>query len=152
MEDEKIEVVKNWPEPKSVRDIQVFISFTNFYQRFIQGFSRIAALFTSMLKTTGSLNLAWRLRANDNEVVRDSSKAGDRDLSKSKKSKNAKSGKQTNIRATGEPIFLTSGAREAFNQLRQAFTKAPILQHFDPECHIRIETNASGYTIGGVLS
>ena len=27
-----------------------------------------------------------------------------------------------------------------------------ILQHFDPECHIWIEINASGYTIGGVLS
>ena len=51
-----------------------------------------------------------------------------------------------------EPKFLTSDAKEAFNRLRQAFTKAPILRHFDPECHIRIETNVSGYTIGGVLS
>ena len=32
------------------------------------------------------------------------------------------------------------------------FTKALILQYFDPECHIRIETDASGYTIGGILS
>ena len=36
--------------------------------------------------------------------------------------------------------------------MRQAFTEAPILRHFDPECHIRIETDASGYAIGGVLS
>ena len=36
--------------------------------------------------------------------------------------------------------------------MRQAFTKALILRHFDPECHIRIETDASGYTIGRVLS
>ena len=36
--------------------------------------------------------------------------------------------------------------------MRQAFIKAPILRHFDPECHIRIETDASGYAIGGVLS
>ena len=55
-------------------------------------------------------------------------------------------------RCYGEPTFLTPDAREAFNQLRQAFTEAPILQHFDPECHIRIETDASGYAIGGVLS
>ena len=32
------------------------------------------------------------------------------------------------------------------------FTKAPILYHFHPEYHIRIETNASGYAIGGVLT
>ena len=35
MEDKRIEAVKNWPEPKSVRDIQVFIGFANFYRRFI---------------------------------------------------------------------------------------------------------------------
>ena len=146
IEDKRIEAVRNWPEPKSVRDIQVFICFANFYRRFIQGFSRIVAPLTSMLKTTGSSDLAQR--DNDDEVVG----GGDRNLSKSKKSKNTKSGIQTRIGATGEPTFLTPGAREAFNQLRQAFTEAPILQHFDPECHIRIETDVSGYAIGGVLS
>ena len=48
--------------------------------------------------------------------------------------------------------YLTLEARLAFTQLRKAFTKAPILQHFDSECHIRIETDASGYAISGVLS
>ena len=100
-----------------------------------------------MLKTIGLSNLAQR--NNDNEVIEG---GGDRNLSKSKKLKNTKSGIQTRIGATGEPTFLTPGAREAFNQLRQAFTEAPILQHFDPECHIRIETNGSGYANGGVLS
>ena len=51
-----------------------------------------------------------------------------------------------------EPSFLTPDTRRAFTQLRQALTKAPILRHFDPEGHIRIETDASGYAIGGVLS
>ena len=48
--------------------------------------------------------------------------------------------------------FLTPGAKLAFTKLRQAFLKAPILYHFDLERHIRIETDASGYAIGGVLS
>ena len=52
MEAEKIKVVNDWPEPKLVRDIQVFLGFANFYRRFIQGFSRITAPFTSILKTT----------------------------------------------------------------------------------------------------
>ena len=54
MDVKKIEVVKNWPEPKSICNIEVFLSFANFYWQFIQGFSRIAALFTSMLKMTRS--------------------------------------------------------------------------------------------------
>ena len=52
MEAERIKIVEDWPELKSVQDIQVFLGFANFYQRFIQGFNRIAALLTSMLKTT----------------------------------------------------------------------------------------------------
>ena len=51
MEEERIKAVRDWPEPQSVRDIQVFLGFANFYRRFIQGFSRLAALLTSMLKT-----------------------------------------------------------------------------------------------------
>ena len=35
IEDERIKELKNWPEPKSVYDIQVFLGFANFYQRFI---------------------------------------------------------------------------------------------------------------------
>ncbi len=48
--------------------------------------------------------------------------------------------------------FLTLGAKEAFTHLRKAFTKALILRNFDPERHIRIETDASGYAIDEVLS
>ena len=51
-----------------------------------------------------------------------------------------------------EPNFLISEARKAFNCLRQAFIKAPILRHFDPECHIWIETDKSSYIIEKVLS
>ena len=35
IEDERIKAVRNWPEPKSIRDIQVFLGFANFYWRFI---------------------------------------------------------------------------------------------------------------------
>ena len=45
-------------------------------------------------------------------------------------------------RATGYPI----------SEAELAFTKAPILRHFDPKCHIRIETDGLGYVIGGVLN
>ena len=48
--------------------------------------------------------------------------------------------------------YLTPDARKAFDQLRQTFTKALILQHFDPEQYIQVETDASGHVIGGVLS
>ena len=48
--------------------------------------------------------------------------------------------------------FLTPNIRTIFNYLQLAFTKALILQHFDPEFYIWIVTDILGYAIGGVLS
>ena len=48
--------------------------------------------------------------------------------------------------------FLSPEARLAFIKLRQVFLKALIFQHFDLKCHIRMETDVSGYAIGGILS
>ena len=42
--------MKNWPKPKSIYDIQVFLGFANFYRHFIQGFNKIIAPLTSMLR------------------------------------------------------------------------------------------------------
>ena len=42
--------MRNWLELKLVRHIQVFLGFANFYWQFIQIFSRIASLLTSILK------------------------------------------------------------------------------------------------------
>lgn len=50
------------------------------------------------------------------------------------------------------PNFLTSEAKLAFLQLRQAFTKTPILHYFDPKRYIQIETNASDYAIGSIFN
>ena len=171
MEDERIEAVKQWPEPQSVRDIQVFLGFANFYRRFIQGFSRIAAPLTSMLKTSGSTEPSTRpgegvvgvggdsragrdgingsgmdnVEVDGGEVEVDEVGKKGRKTSKSKNSSKSK-------KAVGPSDFLTPGAKLAFTELRQAFLKAPILHHFDPERHIRIETDVSGYAIGGVLN
>ena len=108
-----------------------------------------------MLKITGSSEKSAprAFRAGNNEVVRDSGSRADEtvvDLSKNEKSRKLTC--VPNIKATREPNFLTSNAKKAFNHLRLVFIKALILRHFDLESHIRIETNASGYAIDGVLS
>ena len=45
-----------------------------------------------------------------------------------------------------------TGAKLAFTKLRPVFLKTSIVYHFDPEHHIWIETDVSGYAIGGVLN
>ena len=186
MKAKKIEVIKDWPEPKLVCNIQVFLGFANFYRQFIQGFSKIAALFTSMLKITelsdkpapGKNNGSRPGSERNNGVgkvdefgndgveyakksgkLKDQKSAKSWKLSKSRKSKDKKprkllkSGNSPNFGTMKSgPSFLTPKARSALNRLRLAFTKAPILWHFDPEYHIQIEIDASSYAIGGVLT
>ena len=114
METDRVSTIVNWPEPESVREVQTFLGFVNFYRRFIQGFSRIAAPLTETTK--GS---------------------------------NAKLKKELVSRRAG---FLSSEAQAAFRVLVQAFTTAPFLQHFNVALPIRLETDASGYAISGILS
>jgi len=42
MEQEKIKAVKEWKTPTRVKDVESFLEFTNFYQRFIYNFSHTA--------------------------------------------------------------------------------------------------------------
>ena len=42
MDPARVESIVGWPEPTSVRDIQVFLGFTNFYRRFVKFYSKVA--------------------------------------------------------------------------------------------------------------
>ena len=48
--------------------------------------------------------------------------------------------------------FFIPGARLVFTKLRQMFAKALIFYYFGLERYIWVETDKSGYTIGGILS
>lgn len=107
MENKKIDVVKNWPEPKSVQDIQVFFGFANFYWCFIQGFSKIAVPLTLMLRTIPLVKKLSKLTKN-NEVDGDHDEAtisGDCE----------KMGEPKALKNSG---YLTPNARSVFIQLR----------------------------------
>ena len=96
------------------------------------------------LSKTGKLSKSRKSKSKKTSKSRNSAKSG---------KKLSKSGNSTNFDAMEDVSkFPTPDARTTFNRLRLAFTEAPILRHFDSECHIRIETDASGYAIGGVLS
>ncbi len=58
MDDHKVQAVLNWPKPMTVKDMQRFLGFVNFYRRFNWDFSSIAAPLKSMTKRIGS-RLFW---------------------------------------------------------------------------------------------
>jgi len=36
---QKVEAVKNWPVPKTVKDVRKFLGFAGYYRKFVKGFA-----------------------------------------------------------------------------------------------------------------
>lgn len=103
MDNSKVQTIVDWPEPTSVRAVQLFLGFANFYRRFIRNYSAIAKPLTTLTR------------------------------------KDVK-------------FEFDENAAKAFAYLKKQFTTAPILVHFDPDKELIVETDASDYAIGAVLS
>ncbi|MBW0462250.1 hypothetical protein O181_001965 [Austropuccinia psidii MF-1] len=95
--------ILNWPQPKNIRDLQLSLSFSNFYCYFIKNYSKKITSLTSLLK---------------------------RDY----------------------PFIVNEKAPSQLQLLKEAFTTAPILSHFNPSLPTIVETYASDYSLGAVLS
>src|ERR1700735_4428734 len=103
MDQSKIQTIKDWPEPRKVKDVQSFLGFANFYRRFISEYSDIVVPLTRLTRKGTQWNF------NDD-------------------------------------------ARKSFEALKSAFTSAPILTHWIPDRPIIVETDASDYALGAILS
>ncbi|XP_049339640.1 uncharacterized protein LOC125804612 [Astyanax mexicanus] len=64
MDDRKIQAVVNWPTPRSVKELQRFLGFANFYRRFIRNYSSVAAPLTNLLKRNAR-KLIWSEEASN---------------------------------------------------------------------------------------
>ena len=103
MDPEKVKAILDWQDPTSVKELQQFLGFANFYRRFIQGYSGVTEPMTRLLKK-------------------------------------------------GTTWSWTSDQRQSFKELKNAFTKAPVLAYFDYSKRTVVETDASNWASGGVLS
>ena len=48
MDPEKIKSILEWPVPTSVKEVQSFLGFANFYRKFIANYSRLATPLTTL--------------------------------------------------------------------------------------------------------
>jgi len=103
MDPEKVQALQAWEAPTSVKELQQFLGFANFYRRFIQGYSSVITPMTKLLRK--DVSWAWK-----------------------------------------------SEQAEAFKALKKAFTTAPVLAYFDYTKKTVVETDASNWASGGVLS
>ena len=104
MTNEKVDTIKKIEPVNSLKDVQHFLGFANFYRRFIKDNSKI------ILPMTNSTSL----NANNWQTSPEIEKAQ--------------------------------------KQLVEAFTTAPVLRHFNPKTPAIVETDASNFALGGILS
>jgi hypothetical protein len=104
MAEDKTKAIQEWQIPKSLRDVQSFLGFANFYRRFILGFSKICRPLTESTKGDKT-DWEW-----------------------------------------------TPDMEKPFVDLKERFTTAPILTHYSLERKCIVETDASDFALGAVIS
>ncbi|XP_048030328.1 uncharacterized protein LOC125257720 [Megalobrama amblycephala] len=58
MDERKVESITNWPEPTTIKELQRFLGFANFYRQFIKDYSSITHQLTSLLRNKPK-SLSW---------------------------------------------------------------------------------------------
>jgi len=112
MDPAKVEAIEKWEQPQTIKDVQSFLGFANYYRQFIQKYSKVAAPLTDMTKGL-------------NKGV---------------------------VKGTGLVFEWTLEAQAAFEQLKAAFVKEPILKHFDTDLPTLVETDANDNVCAAVVS
>jgi hypothetical protein len=57
----KIQVIRDWPAPTTLIELQSFLGLANFYQRFMLGFSHIAWALNQITRGVGKEKIVWGL-------------------------------------------------------------------------------------------
>jgi len=52
MESDRISTIEDWPTPKSIREVQVLLGFTNFYRRFIRKYAMVMTPISDLLQNS----------------------------------------------------------------------------------------------------
>ncbi|KAK3534603.1 hypothetical protein QTP86_016754 [Hemibagrus guttatus] len=58
MDEKKVAAIRDWPIPTTVKELQRFLGFANFYRRFIRGYSSVTSSLTNLLRNKPKA-LAW---------------------------------------------------------------------------------------------
>ena len=100
---DKVQAILDWPQPKSVKEVQQFLGLANFYRRFILDFAKIVHPLTKLTRK-------------------------------------------------GEIFEWVEVHEKSFSTLKVAFTTAPVLVIPDQGRPFIVETDASNFAVGAVLS
>ena len=59
---DKVQTIQDWPIPNSIKEIQAFLGFANFYRRYICDYSKVAMLLIALMQK--NQHFIWTAKAD----------------------------------------------------------------------------------------
>ncbi len=121
---QKIEAIKTWPNPKTLKELRSFLAFSGYYRRFLQDYAKIVKPLNALTAGYPPLRKRFKSKNQDNHYL------------------NPK-----------EPFCgrWTANTQNAFDTLINKLTTAPVLGFADPGLPYVLQTNASTTGLGAAL-
>ena len=121
---EKVETLKTWPRPQTLKELQSFLGFTGYYRRFVKDYSKIVKPLTSLTAGYPPKWKGFKTSLDDCKYLNPKEHFGDR---------------------------WTDACQQAFKGIIETLTSSPVLGYADPKLPYFLHTDASTTGVGTTL-
>lgn len=120
----KIEALKTWPKPQTLKELRSFLGFSGYYRRYVEGYSKIAKPLTSLTAGYPPTRKMTKISKDGTKYHNPKEPFGER---------------------------WTQACQKSFEEIIEKLTSSPVLGFANPEIPYVIHTDASTTGLGAAL-
>lgn len=120
----KIEALKTWPKPQTLKELRSFLGFSGYYRRYVEGYSKIAKPLTSLTAGYPPTRKTIKVSKDGTKYHNPKEPFGER---------------------------WTPACQKSFEEIIEKLTTSPVLGFANPEIPYIIHTDASTTGLGAAL-
>ncbi len=121
---DKIEAIKTWPRPQTLKQLKSFLGFAGYYRRFVQDFSKIVKPLKNLMAGYPPTRKGRKCKDVNRHYFDPKEKLGDR---------------------------WDASCQQAFETIVEKLTTAPVFGYADPRLPYILHTDASTIGLGTAL-
>lgn len=121
---EKVQALKTWPRPQTLKELQSFLGFSGYYRRFVKDYSRIVKPLTNLTAGYPPRRKGVKVNLSDGKYLSPKEPFGER---------------------------WDAECQQAFEAIIHKLTSSPVLGYADPKLPYVLHTDASTTGLGAAL-